>query len=565
MGKPWKQAVLGGDVSLAGLARRIREGDIKKVLVVAGAGISVAAGIPDFRTPGTGLYSNLQRYRLSRPEDVFDISFFRSKPEPFFHLCRELFPGKFKPTRTHYFLRLLAEKGVLQRIYTQNIDTLERLAGVPEDKLVEAHGSFATATCRRCDARYDLQWLRAKLKIDDPAAIPPHLMSVETAIVPRCDVRGCGGVVKPDIVFFGEDLPDRFSQLCMKDIQQADCLLVVGTSLAVAPVSAIPAAVSRKIPRVLINREAVFVEPAPPPSRALSTPQKHHQSAGGGGGGGAGARPSPGGCSTGGDDEAFHASPGTFGGDGDEEEEEEADADGYGYEGEDWGTSGEEDEDNWRFLSSTGGKGFRFRHGAANYRDVFVQGDADDGVLAFAEALGWTGDLLELEKRELQRFGVSPLATETEAEAAPAAAPAAPASEPAATAAVPAAVSASAVAAPSAVSAAAASAAVALAVAAVPQPQPQPTAISVASSLAAAAAASDAAKAASDAALEDAGMGVLADALRDWDLGADGGAAAASVAVEARPGVAAAVAEEGEEAEEGREEETGEGAEHGSK
>ena len=126
--------------------------------------VSVAAGIPDFRcvdgtrkvivlwgvrhpismnatfflsTPGTGLYSNLKKYNLPYPEAVFDVGFFRSKPKPFVTLASELWPGlKHSPTMTHCFLKLLSNKGLLLRNYSQNIDGLEHLAGIPEEELV---------------------------------------------------------------------------------------------------------------------------------------------------------------------------------------------------------------------------------------------------------------------------------------------------------------------------------------------------------------------------------------------------------------------------------------------
>ncbi|XP_030921553.1 NAD-dependent protein deacetylase sirtuin-2-like [Geospiza fortis] len=130
---------------------------------MVGAGISTSAGIPDFRSPGTGLYSNLQSYNLPYPEAIFEIGFFKKHPEPFFALARELYPGQFKPTVCHYFMRLLQDKGLLLRCYTQNIDTLERVAGLDPELLVEAHGTFFTSHCLRasCRQRYSLAWMRA--------------------------------------------------------------------------------------------------------------------------------------------------------------------------------------------------------------------------------------------------------------------------------------------------------------------------------------------------------------------------------------------------------------------
>lgn len=152
---------------------------------MAGAGISTSAGIPDFRTPGSGLYDNLQKYNLPDPQAIFEIGFFRKNPEPFFQLAKvsykttsprriipsrflilslkELYPGNFQPTPSHYFIKLLEEKGLLLRHYTQNIDTLERVAGISGDKLIEAHGTFHTAHCIKCRKEYSQEFVKGKL------------------------------------------------------------------------------------------------------------------------------------------------------------------------------------------------------------------------------------------------------------------------------------------------------------------------------------------------------------------------------------------------------------------
>ena len=84
----------------------------------------------------------MQKYDLPNPQAIFEINYFKARPSAFYHLARELFPGTFAPTPTHYFIRLLHEKGLLLRCFTQNIDSLETLAGLPEDKMVAAHGIF---------------------------------------------------------------------------------------------------------------------------------------------------------------------------------------------------------------------------------------------------------------------------------------------------------------------------------------------------------------------------------------------------------------------------------------
>lgn len=130
--------------SIEGVADFLKDegGRPKRVAVMTGAGISTSAGIPDFRSPDTGLYANLARLDLPHPEAVFDISFFRQNPKPFYVLAKELYPGKFHPTVAHAFIALLEEKHMLLKLFTQNIDCLERRAGVPDDKIVEAHGGY---------------------------------------------------------------------------------------------------------------------------------------------------------------------------------------------------------------------------------------------------------------------------------------------------------------------------------------------------------------------------------------------------------------------------------------
>ncbi|XP_063253922.1 NAD-dependent protein deacetylase sirtuin-3, mitochondrial isoform X2 [Prinia subflava] len=128
--------------------------ECRRVVVMAGAGISTPSGIPDFRSPGSGLYSNLEQYNIPYPEAIFELGYFFVNPKPFFTLAKELYPGNYRPNSAHYFLRLLHDKGLLLRLYTQNIDGLERVAGIPPDRLVEAHGTFATATCTVCQRNF---------------------------------------------------------------------------------------------------------------------------------------------------------------------------------------------------------------------------------------------------------------------------------------------------------------------------------------------------------------------------------------------------------------------------
>ena len=148
---------------------------------------SILIGIPDFRTPGSGLYANLQKFELPTPESIFDIHFFRNNPQPFNVLAQEIWPGRYRPTPGHCFVKILSDKGLLRRMYTQNVDGLECIAGLPRDRVVACHGSFDTASCIDCR------------RSTSPDAF---LLGARAGIPARC--VECGGLTKPDIVFFGE-------------------------------------------------------------------------------------------------------------------------------------------------------------------------------------------------------------------------------------------------------------------------------------------------------------------------------------------------------------------------
>ncbi|XP_020295783.1 NAD-dependent protein deacetylase sirtuin-2 isoform X2 [Pseudomyrmex gracilis] len=232
------------ELNLDGIVEYIKKKSNCRIITMAGAGISTSAGIPDFRSPSSGLYHKLDKYNLPHPQAIFELDFFMKNPEPFFTLARELLPEGFKPTISHYFIRMLWEKGLLLRHYTQNIDTLERVAGLPSEKLVEAHGTFHTGRCLTCRAPYTLEWMKEKI--------------IE-GLIPKCEE--CNkGVVKPDIIFFGEMLPDRFRDLADRDFVNADLLIIMGSSLVVQPFASLVDRVRATCPRLLINNEKVGMQ-----------------------------------------------------------------------------------------------------------------------------------------------------------------------------------------------------------------------------------------------------------------------------------------------------------------
>ena len=161
-------------------------------------------------------------------------------PEPFFTIARELYGKTYEPTPCHHFIRLLSDKDLLLRHYTQNVDGLERQAGLAENKIVEAHGTVHTNHCLECSKEYSLDWMKEKISTD---------------LVPRCE--DCRSVVKPDVVFFDEEMPEYYDSMVEEDFDRCDLLIILGTSLTVKPFSELVDRVPPQCPRLLINLEEV--------------------------------------------------------------------------------------------------------------------------------------------------------------------------------------------------------------------------------------------------------------------------------------------------------------------
>ena len=174
---------------LRGVAEYIATKQCRNIVVMCGAGISVSAGIPDFRTPGTGLYDNLQKYDLPSPQSIFELSYFRERPDAFYRLCAELWPDNFAPTPTHHFLVELHARGMLKRCFTQNIDSLEAAASMPREMIVAAHGNFDRCSCIETGESVPVEEVRAAIA---------HGKHGEGGWLSMAERHG--GLVKPDIV-----------------------------------------------------------------------------------------------------------------------------------------------------------------------------------------------------------------------------------------------------------------------------------------------------------------------------------------------------------------------------
>lgn len=202
----------------------------------------------------------------------------------FYSLAGDILPDLYNWTPTHQFIRLLQDKNKLLTNYTQNIDNLESHAGIDPEKLVQCHGSWATATCRKCFYKIPGEQIFDKIKQQQVAECP-ECVRLLAAAKPgmkrkRSSNESAGakgkkrrqsdsdddddgqydipqpGIMKPDITFFGEGLPRRFfDRLKEHDKDVTDLLIVIGTSMKVAPVSEIPQFVSPKVPQIYISRD----------------------------------------------------------------------------------------------------------------------------------------------------------------------------------------------------------------------------------------------------------------------------------------------------------------------
>ncbi len=293
------------------LVEGLKEKRFQRIAVLTGAGISVAAGIPDFRTPGTGLYSRLSDLGLPFAEAVFQLDFYRSNPFPFYEVARSFLvaPSELEdadqapsssasslsqskphiqPVYAHHFIKELDDRNQLLLNFTQNIDGLELLAGLSEDKLIQAHGHMRTAHCIDCQKEYTMKDFIGHLKRQRkpehrqdvflcktcvpegyvPKAsnhpegqagntrVPLHNDESEKQQVDKKDkaLTEYKGLVKPDIVFFGENLPESF-KVHKDDMEKADLVIVMGTSLQVFPFASLISIAPNDIPVVMINRE----------------------------------------------------------------------------------------------------------------------------------------------------------------------------------------------------------------------------------------------------------------------------------------------------------------------
>ena len=268
-----------GPTPLSAVADAIKSGAVRKLVALTGAGCSVAAGIPDFRSPG-GMYDTLRPELLTATEADRDVmrrdptwvvnkELFTRNQFPYCELRRPFIVGiaesKWKPTAGHYFFKIAHDKGILHRLYTQNIDGLDHALGLPPAKVVSVHGTMGKIRCEACGApgpdggspQAFAALVRSHIKDiykQDPAA-PAESTPI------NCEA--CGKPqLKPATVLYGGAMPQEFFAACDADFDgdapaAPDMMIVAGTSLQVFPAASLPGKMPPGAPVVLVNKEPV--------------------------------------------------------------------------------------------------------------------------------------------------------------------------------------------------------------------------------------------------------------------------------------------------------------------
>ena len=259
-------------IDLAGLARLILSSKCQSIAILTGAGVSVAADIPDFRSPG-GMYDTLkpelitasdQDRQLMRMDPTYVVSWeiFQRNAFPYLEVRRPFILGtreqKWKATIAHRFAELLHVKTQkLTRIYTQNIDGLDfQCTDIPPEKIVSVHGTLSRACCEGCGHSVDFGEFcdAVRTQIKDIYKQDNQAPKASSEIL--CE-KCSKPLVKPETVLFGRSLPSAFFECAREDLQTLDLLIVAGTSLVVSPANSLVYNVPDDTIRVVVNRDPV--------------------------------------------------------------------------------------------------------------------------------------------------------------------------------------------------------------------------------------------------------------------------------------------------------------------
>lgn len=229
------------ELSLKGVARYMMTAQCQNILVLTGHGISAPAGIPNYRkfggVPARELMGDKGWMEKEDAKNLFEKHHFALQPYGMIRFVQALWPGNHRPTYAHYFIRTLQEKGLLLRNWTENVDNLEKVCGIRDDKLVEFYGSFLKWRCEniKCNTAYDLLWLKERLEMYQ---------------FPNCSK--CFGKTSPEIRWYHEEAVSLNRQASV-DAENCDLLIILGSDLLMAPFCTIPKHVPWDVPRLVIN------------------------------------------------------------------------------------------------------------------------------------------------------------------------------------------------------------------------------------------------------------------------------------------------------------------------
>jgi NAD-dependent deacetylase len=210
----------------------------ERAVILTGAGISTPSGIPDFRSEGSGLWSREESM------EVASLTSFRTAPERFFRWFQPLASQIFhaEPNAAHKALAAFEQSGHVRLIITQNIDVLHQKAG--SQNVVEMHGTLRTLSCTNCFQKFD-----------SPPFLQPY---IETGKIPQC--LSCNGILKPDVILFGEQLPQSAWFEAQRAARQCDLMVIAGSSLEVLPVARLPMqALDRGAHLIIINNTPTYL------------------------------------------------------------------------------------------------------------------------------------------------------------------------------------------------------------------------------------------------------------------------------------------------------------------
>jgi len=255
-----------------GMAEYLNSPACKSIVVLAGAGMSVSSGIPDFRSAGSGLYDTLRPELLTATEEeralieddptlALDKGMFLRNPLPMLETKRDFILGtyekRWKATLAHRFVELLHSRlGKLTRLYTQNIDGLELQTTLPKEKVICVHGTMGAAACERCghEADFDYFCNEVRSNIKDISGQDADAPARSSPIV--CDACKAP-TVKPTIVLFRGSMPSEFHVRTAQDLPDCDLLIIMGTSLTVAPANSLVYRIPPTAFRMVMNNERV--------------------------------------------------------------------------------------------------------------------------------------------------------------------------------------------------------------------------------------------------------------------------------------------------------------------